>query len=48
MDSEGRHFFQAAKLPYTFRWQLDKKKHVCYNEEQNKTPFRSTALRKVV
>ena len=48
MDSGERHFFQAAKLCAAFRWQLDKKKHVCYNEEQNKTPFRSTALRKVV
>lgn len=44
MDSEGRHFFEAAKLSAAFRWQLDKKKHVCYNEEQNKTPFGSTAL----
>ena len=48
MNSEGRHFFQAAKLCAAFHWQLDKKKHVCYNEEQNKTPFRSTALWKVV
>lgn len=44
MDSEERHFFQAVTLPFAFRWQLDKKKHVCYNEEQNKTPFQSTTL----
>ena len=44
MNSEERHFFQAVKLPCTFRWQLDKKKHVCYNEEQNKTLFQSTTL----
>ena len=44
MDSGERHFFEVAKLSAAFRWQLDKKKHVCYNEEQNRTPFQSTTL----
>lgn len=45
-SDEGSCYLLSNSVEYLL--QLDKKKHVCYNEEQNKTPFRSTALRKVV